>query len=483
LVVSYINSIGYRIHNIIKVFKVKNLPEQNAQHTFRKNVQMILPILIIYYTVLPNKNKAKIGGWSMEPLLTVNLSRLIQTVKESAKIGAIPGGGLCRLSLTMEDKEIRDLLKEWMIDAGLQVRVDDFGNMYGRREGKSKNAPVVMIGSHLDTQPEGGIYDGILGVLSALEVIKVLNENDIVTERPIEIVNFTNEEGARFEPPMLGSGGVAGIFSEDYVRERKDQAGKRFGDELQNIGYAGTPANRAENIYRFIELHIEQGPILEKEKIPIGAVNGVQGMNWLEVVVSGNPGHAGTVPMDQRKDALMSAAKMALAIQHIAKETDESTKVTIGRIQLKPGSTNCIPHEVVFSIDIRHPHDDMRERVVELVRERISTIALLDRIDIQIKDLWEIKSTLFSEDIVQLVQQGAKEHGYTCRVMMSGAGHDAKYIHHLAPSGMIFVPSVNGKSHCKEELTHWEDVEKGANVLLYVVQKLANKEEGDLNEC
>jgi N-carbamoyl-L-amino-acid hydrolase len=419
----------------------------------------------------------------MEPVMTVNLSRLIQTMKESAKIGAIPGGGLRRLSLSVEDKAMRDLLREWMIDAGLQVRLDDFGNMYGRREGRNKDASVVMVGSHLDTQPEGGIYDGILGVLSALEVIRVLNENDIETERSIEIVNFTNEEGARFEPPMLGSGGVAGIFSENYVRERKDQEGKLYGEELENIGYAGTPENRAQNIYRFLELHIEQGPILEEQKISVGAVEGVQGMNWLEVIVSGDPGHAGTVPLNHRKDALMSAAKMALAIQHIAKETDEFAKVTIGRMQLKPGSTNCIPHEVVFSIDIRHPNDDIRERVVELVRERISTIALLDGIDIQIKDLWEIKSTLFSEDIVQLVQQGAKEHGYTCRVMMSGAGHDAKYIHHIAPSGMVFVPSVNGKSHCKEELTHWEDVEKGANVLLYVVQNLANKEDSDLYEC
>jgi N-carbamoyl-L-amino-acid hydrolase len=189
-----------------------------------------------------------------------------------------------------------------------------------------------MVGSHLDTQPEGGIYDGVLGVLSALEVIRVLNENDIETERSIEIVNFTNEEGARFEPPMLGSGGVAGIFSEDYIRKRKDQEGKLYGDELKNIGYAGTPENRAQNIYRFLELHIEQGPILEEQKISVGAVKGVQGMNWMEVIVSGHSGHAGTVPMEHRKDALMSTAKMALAIQYIAKETDESAKITIGRM-------------------------------------------------------------------------------------------------------------------------------------------------------
>jgi N-carbamoyl-L-amino-acid hydrolase len=411
-----------------------------------------------------------------QSLLTVNLTRIKETIEISSRIGMLPeGGGLCRLALTNEDKEMRDLFVSWLKDARLSVRVDDFGNIYGRREGKDKEAPVVLVGSHLDTQPQGGRFDGILGVLAALEVVRVLNDQNIITKRPIEIVNFTNEEGARFQPPMLGSGGVAGVFNKDFILSRTDRDGKSFGSELNRIGYAGSEANRAKNIYRYIELHIEQGPVLERENIPIAAVEGIQGITWLEVKLNGQADHAGPTPMPMRKDALVAAAKMIIAIQQVAKEIDNTTTTTVGRLSLAPGAVNCIPGEVLFTIDIRHFDDVIRERAVKTVIEKIRTIATVEGIGIEICKLWEIPATRFSQDVVKHVLNGANAHGYSARTMISGAGHDAKYMNHITPSAMIFVPSIGGKSHCPEELTSWEDIEKGVNVLLNVVYALAQE--------
>jgi N-carbamoyl-L-amino-acid hydrolase len=408
-------------------------------------------------------------------LLSINPSRLKETFLTSAKLGALPHGGLCRLALSDEDKAMRDVFMEWLKAAGLDVRVDDFGNIYGRREGKNSQAAAVLVGSHLDTQPQGGKYDGILGVLAALEAIRTLNDNGIETERPIEIVNFTNEEGARFEPPMLGSGGIAGIFGKEYILGRKDRDGKSFGEELERCGYAGSAENRARHLYRYVELHIEQGPVLERENISIGAVEGIQGMTWLEVKLTGQADHAGPTPMSMRKDALVAASKMIVAIQKTAKEMDDAGTATVGRIAATPGAVNCVPGEVVFSIDVRHFDDTVRERMIEIILEKISTIAAVEQVKIEVSKLWEIAATHFSQDIVNHVLAGAEAYGYSARKIVSGAGHDAKYMNDIVPSGMIFVPSVDGKSHCEEELTNWEDVVKGANLLLYVVQTLAQE--------
>ncbi|GAX90881.1 Zn-dependent hydrolase [Effusibacillus lacus] len=410
-----------------------------------------------------------------QSLLTVNLSRIKEMLDVSSSIGTLPQGGLCRLALSDEDKQMRDIFIKWLQDLNLQVRVDDFGNIYGRREGKDKDAPAVVVGSHLDTQPQGGRFDGILGVLSALEVIRVLNDCDIETKRPIEIVNFTNEEGARFEPPMLGSGGVAGVFDKDFILNLKDSSGKRFGDELQRIGYAGSEENRIKDMYGYVELHIEQGPVLERENISIAAVEGIQGITWLEVRLTGQADHAGPTPMSMRKDALVAAAKMIVAVQQIAKDIDDTATTTVGRLSVAPGAVNCVPGEVVFTIDIRHFNDIVRERAVESVLEKISTIAAVEGVGIEVSKLWEIPATAFSQHIVKHVIKGAEMSGYSVRNMVSGAGHDAKYMNHIVPSAMIFVPSVGGKSHCPEELTLWEDIEKGANVLLYVVHELAQE--------
>ncbi|MHB1405570.1 MAG: allantoate amidohydrolase [Desulfitobacteriaceae bacterium] len=410
-----------------------------------------------------------------QTLMKVNSKRLQQTIEMSAQIGAIPGNGLCRLALSDEDKEMRDLFRSWLRDSGLKVRVDDFGNIYGRREGKSVDAPPILIGSHLDTQPMGGRFDGILGVLSALEVVRSLNDMQIETEHSIEIVSFTNEEGARFEPPMLGSGGITGVFDKEFIYSRKDKYGKSFGEELKRIGYMGDESNRIRNINSYLEFHIEQGPVLEQENVVIGLVEAIQGMTWLEVSLTGQGDHAGPTPMNMRKDTLVAAAKMIVAIQHAAREIDESTTTTVGRLTIAPNVVNCIPGEVNFSVDVRHAEDFKRRLAVELVREKISTIAAADGVAIEIRDLWEISTTSFAPQILKHVTEGSKVHGYSSRRIVSGAGHDAKYLSDIAPTAMIFVPSVNGKSHSPEELTSWEDIERGANVLLYVVEALANK--------
>lgn len=410
-------------------------------------------------------------------LLSINLERLQETIDQSARIGGLSKGGICRLALSDEDKTMRDLFKQWLIEAGLEVRMDDFGNMYGRREGKNREATPVMVGSHLDTQPLGGRYDGILGVLSALEVIRVLNENQMETERPIEIVNFTNEEGARFAPPMLGSGGITGAFRKDFIYQLKDNQGNSFAEELERIGYKGLEENRPQHIHSFVEVHVEQGPVLEQQSISIGAVEGIQGMTWLEVKLKGQSDHAGPTPMSMRKDALVAAAKMIVAIEQTAPEMDEQTTTTVGRLSLEPGSINCVPGEVTFSVDIRHFDNTIRNQVLELIYQKLSTIAAVDDIGIEITKLWEIESTHFSQEIVNYIVEASHTLGYSVQKMISGAGHDAKYMNDIAPTAMIFLPSVDGKSHCEEELTLIEDIEEGANVLLQVIYSLAQMAE------
>ncbi|CAK6481197.1 M20 family metallo-hydrolase [Peribacillus castrilensis] len=403
----------------------------------------------------------------------INIERLMNTIEESAKIGQLEQGGIGRLALTDEDKSMRDLFVHWLESTGLTVRVDDFGNIYGRREGKNPKAAAVLIGSHLDTQPEGGRYDGILGVLSGFEVLKVLHENEIELERPIELVCFTNEEGARFEPPILGAGGLAGVFSQDFVFTRQDKDGKVFLDELKRIGYHGAKDHRADNIYSYLELHIEQGPVLEHEKLDIGVVTGIQGMNWLEVKVTGQADHAGPTPMNMRKDSLMAAAKMIIEIKETIKKHDSEATVTVGRLSLLPNSINCVPGEVVFSVDIRHSVDAVREHLLGLLKQKIGMIAATEQVELEMNQIWETPASHFSSELIQCISESAEQLGYSHQQMISGAGHDAKYINEMAPTAMIFVPSVDGKSHCQEEFTRQEAIEKGANVLLNVVRKLA----------
>ncbi|ASN06231.1 M20 family metallo-hydrolase [Virgibacillus necropolis] len=410
----------------------------------------------------------------MESLLyRINRRRLLETINVSSSIGASENGGLSRLALSEEDKTMRDIFVEWLHQEKLDVRIDDFGNIYGRRKGKRNDGPTIAVGSHLDTQPCGGRYDGVLGVLAALEVIRVLNENNIETEFPIEIINFTNEEGARFGPPMLGSGGVTENFTKNFIYNIKDSNDITFKQALKSIGYMGEIENRLSNVKNFIELHIEQGSILEKNNTSIGIVEGIQGMSWLIVKVTGETNHAGPTPMENRKDALLATSKMIGRVNDLTKEFD-GLKTTVGTLNVKPNITNVIPGEVEFIIDIRHPSNETRANAIESLKEQLSTIALMNDVEITITTDWTSDAVEFSQVVTESIREASEKWGYSSLNMYSGPGHDAKYISQVAESGMIFVPSCKGISHNEQELTVDDDIEKGANVLLTVINNLAN---------
>lgn len=403
----------------------------------------------------------------------MKLERLVKSMEASAEIGALPGGGIRRLALTDEDKQMRDILIDWMEKIDLQVRVDDFGNIYGRREGKNKNAAAVLIGSHLDTQPEGGKYDGILGVLGGLEVLTVLHEQQMEHEHPIELVCFTNEEGARFEPPILGAGGLSGYFSKDYVYSRTDKDGKVFLEELQRIGYQGKEENRPSKLECYLELHIEQGPVLEFHQEDIGVVTGIQGMNWLEVTVHGQADHAGPTPMAMRKDALLAAVEMIQMMTDTVKGQNEEATITIGRMQVQPNSINSIPGQVTFSVDIRHADDAVKNTITDLVMADIHQGAEKADVSANIHKIWEAEAVHFSTYLIDAINQNKKNLKLSGREIISGAGHDAKYMNEITPTAMIFVPSKDGKSHCKEEFTSPKEMEDGVNLLLHTVMDIA----------
>ncbi|MCM3531292.1 M20 family metallo-hydrolase [Cytobacillus oceanisediminis] len=402
----------------------------------------------------------------------VNRIRLLDTINVSSSIGALENGGLNRLALTEEDKEMRNIFVKWLQEEKLDVRVDDLGNIYGRRKGKLNDSPAVAIGSHLDTQPCGGRFDGILGVLTALEVVRTLNENNIETDYPIEIVNFTNEEGARFEPPMLGSGGVAGEFTTDFIYNTKDNENISFQEALKKIQYMGDEKHRLRDIKYFIELHVEQGPILEKNNKLIGIVEGIQGISWLNVKVVGETNHAGPTPMEDRKDALAPSAKMVTKVYEITNEI-EGLKTTVGKLNVKPNITNVIPGEVEFMIDVRHKDDEIRAGTIDRLREQLGTIAVMNNVEVTISTDWNSDAVLFSSEVMDAISEAAGVLGYSTLRLFSGPGHDAKYISKMADTGMIFLPSINGISHNEKELTLEDDIEKGANVLLNTILKLA----------
>ena len=414
------------------------------------------------------------GGKHMAAIQTINEKRLLETFEVSSSIGQTENGGLNRLALSEEDKQIRDIFVKWLKDENLEVRIDDFGNIYGRREGKIKDAPAVVIGSHLDTQPVGGRFDGILGVLAALEVIRSLNDHQIETDYPIEIINFTNEEGARFEPPMLGSGGIANIFTKEFIYGIQDANGISFEQALESIGYKGEEKNRVKNIKNFIELHIEQGPILDHQNKSIGIVGGIIGMDWVHVKVIGETNHAGPTPMDARKDAIIPASQMIFRANEITKKY-EGLKTTVGKVENKPNVVNVIPGEVNFTFDIRHKDDQQRQRAIEELSAQFKAIAKEYNVEVEITTEWNSNAVHFSSEVIDAISEATQQLDYSFLNFYSGPGHDAKYMNELGSTGMIFVKSVGGISHNESEFTADEDLIKGANVLLHVVQKLANK--------
>lgn len=407
--------------------------------------------------------------------LRINGQRLWDSLMEMAKIGATPKGGVCRLALTDLDQQGRDLFVRWAKDAGCTIRVDRMGNVFARRAGKDESLAPVVTGSHADSQPTGGRFDGIYGVLGGLEVIRSLNDHGIETERPIEVVIWTNEEGSRFAPAMVASGVFAGVFTLDYGLSRADVNGLTMGEELARIGYAGDQP-MGKPIHAAFELHIEQGPILEAEGKIIGVVTHAQGQRWYEVEFLGQESHAGPTPMPRRKDALLAAARVIDLVNGIGHAHAPFACATVGMIQNYPNSRNVIPGRVFFTIDIRHPDDAVLAEMDRKVREGVARIAADTKVEVQrLEQIFYYAPITFDADCVASVRAGAERFGYAHRDIVSGAGHDACYLAKVAPTSMIFVPCVNGISHNEVEDAKPEWIEAGGNILMHAMLGRASR--------
>ena len=405
--------------------------------------------------------------------LKIDGDRLWNSLMEMAQIGATKKGGVRRLTLTDLDRESRELFTRWCEDAGCTMTVDRVGNMFARRPGRDPSKKPVMSGSHLDSQPTGGKYDGAYGVLAALEVVRTLNDAGVETEAPVEIAMWTNEEGSRYAPAMMGSGVFAGIFSAEEVHAKIDTEGKSFGEELRRIGYEGgeTPGDHPADSY--FECHIEQGPILEREGVPVGVVTDANGQRWYEVTVTGVESHAGPTPMETRKDALVGAAQMISLVNEIGLNNLPNACATVGMLEVYPNSRNVIPGQVFFTIDFRHPDDTVLSRMDTALKAGLARIA--DEIGLQLDrhDLWYSPPIPFDPDCVAAVRRGAELHGHGHRDIVSGAGHDAVYMAQMCPTAMIFVPCEGGISHNEVENATREDLAAGCDVLLHAVMERA----------
>jgi N-carbamoyl-L-amino-acid hydrolase len=404
----------------------------------------------------------------------INGQRLWDSLMEMGKIGGTPKGGVCRLALTDLDKEGRDLFVGWCKEAGCTVRIDTMGNIFARRAGKDNSLPPVVMGSHLDTQPTGGKFDGIYGVLSGLEVIRSLNDHNMETLAPIEASVWTNEEGSRFPPAMVASGVFAGVFELEYGLSRADLDGKTMGDELARIGYAGEVECGNRQFKAFFEAHIEQGPILENEKKTIGIVTDAQGQRWYEVTLTGQESHAGPTPMMIRKDALVGAAKIIDQVNRIGLSNQPSACATVGLLQVFPNSRNVIPGEVFFTIDFRHPNDQILAEMDQELREFSQRIAEEQGLEMKFEQIWHSPPVPFNKNCVDSVRKAAETSGYSHQDIISGAGHDACYISRVAPTAMVFVPCENGISHNEAENADPADLAAGCDVLFQAVVEQAN---------
>ena len=401
--------------------------------------------------------------------LQIDRKRLWDCLMETARIGATPKGGICRLTLTDLDREVRDWFRTECEALGCVVSVDEVGTMFARRPGRNAALPPIAMGSHLDTQPTGGKFDGTLGVLGALEALRTLAETGYETNAPIEIVNWTNEEGSRFAPAMLASGVFAGVFSRDYAYARADRDGKTFGEELARIGYRGTEPVGARKFSAMFELHIEQGPILEAEGCEIGVVQGVQGMRWYEVTIEGQAAHTGATPMRLRRNALLGAARVIEGIDAIARRYPPDAVGAVGLIENRPNSRNVIPGEVFFSVDFRHPQTAVLDAMEKDFRAALPEI--LEPLSLSFTEtrIWDAPPVKFDPTLIECVRIGAAKAGFATRDLISGAGHDAAYVARVAPTTMIFVPCLGGISHNEAESTSFEECAAGAQVLLNAV--------------
>jgi beta-ureidopropionase / N-carbamoyl-L-amino-acid hydrolase len=404
--------------------------------------------------------------------MRIDRARLAASMDALGRIGETPRGGLTRLALTDEDRLGRDLLVRWMKEAGLAVSVDQMGNIFGIRGGMETLAPVLM-GSHADSVPTGGKYDGQLGVLCALEVLRSLDDRHARTRHPVGMVIFTNEEGARFQPAMIGSGVMAGKIPLEDAYNTCDRDGKRLGDELERIGYLGPEPCIPRPLRAYLELHIEQGPILEEEGLPVGVVEGIVAIAWSRLTLVGLQDHAGPTPMRIRHDALVAAAEVVRGIREIPRRVGGDLVSTVGRLDVSPNIPNAIPGRVSLSIDLRGPDEADLTRALGMVDRVVKDAARREDVTYTLEHYWRVPRTDFDPTVVSMVERAARALRCGHRRILSGAGHDAQYMATICPTGMIFVPSRAGRSHCEEEFTPLDDIEHGANTLLLAAAELA----------
>jgi N-carbamoyl-L-amino-acid hydrolase len=401
--------------------------------------------------------------------LSINAERLWDELMETAAIGGTDKGGVCRLTLTDLDRQVRDWFKARCEGLGMTVTVDDMGTMFARRAGQRDDLPPIAMGSHLDTQPTGGKFDGVLGVLAALEAARTLVEADYETFAPIEIVNWTNEEGSRFAPAMTASGVFAGAFSREWAGSRTDRDGVTLDAALDAIGYRGAERCGEHPLSAFFELHIEQGPILEAEGKEVGVVLGVQGMRWYEVTVSGQSAHTGATPMHLRRNALVGAARLIERIDQIAHAHAPLAVGSVGLVEVKPNSRNVVPGEVFFTVDLRHPETAVLDSMQKLLVASLGEICDPLGLTTAMTQIWDQPPVRFDCGCIDAVRKGVEAAGFTAREMVSGAGHDAAYVARKAPATMIFVPCRGGISHNEAEFSSKEQCAAGAQVLLQAV--------------
>ncbi len=408
--------------------------------------------------------------------MPINLERMQQRLaaQTTPALGGTPAGGMDRPALSDPDRAARDLFVRWLEELGLAVRVDDFGNIYGRRTGSDPTAAPVLVGSHLDTVPRGGRFDGILGVVAALEVASALHDAGISTRRPIDVVNWTAEEGARFDVPMLASGGVVGAFTRAYVYDRPDRDGHRFGDELERIGYRGEEDARPRAIAASLELHIEQGPVLEQRSASVGIVEGIAAVRWCWVRVHGRGEHAGGTPVAQRRDAMVAAARMIVAARDLARGRGE-LKTTTGVVTPEPGAINVIPEVVTFSLDLRASDEALVDAALADIRARFDAIAVEERVSVAVEEFWRVPPTTFDAAIKDQAEQLCRAHGYPFHRLVGTIGHDSAYLARVTRAAMLFTPTIDGLSHCPTEESPWPDIERATDILFRLTVELANE--------
>jgi N-carbamoyl-L-amino-acid hydrolase len=407
--------------------------------------------------------------------MQVDFQRLSSRIDELALIGATPRGGVSRLAFTEADTAGRDQVVAWMKNAGLGVQVDAIGNIFGSRPGLDPDASPIMTGSHIDTVGDGGKLDGNLGVLAGLEVVETLNDASVDTRRPICVAVFSNEEGVRFQPDMMGSLVHAGDYSLADALSATDRNGIRLGDALAETGYAGDLPVGSIRPHAFVELHIEQGPVLETEDITLGAVENLQGISWTEVTLTGQANHAGTTPMSMRCDAGFGAAKIIAGVREITARLGGAQVATCGQIALSPNLVNVVARQAVFTVDLRNPDDRVLQDAEALLDSLIEGVAETEGLKFETRKIARFESVSFDPELVSEIEHAAALRGHSCRRMTSGAGHDAQMMARICPAAMIFIPSIKGISHNPAEATQPHHIEAGANVLLDVLVGQADR--------